>query len=41
MVSQAEFWDKRSKAWKKSKVGAWAKANSVKMKKIFGAKVFQ
>ena len=37
----SEFWNKNSKEWKKSKIGAWAKANSERMKEIYGQDAFQ
>ena len=36
-----EFWTKKQKKWKTSKIGSWAKKNSQKMKKIFGNNTFE
>ena len=37
----SDFWDRKASQWKSSKMGAWAKANSVKMKRIYGAESFE
>ena len=39
--SVSEFWDAKKHAWKTTKAGVWAKASSVKMKRIFGSDSFK
>ena len=36
----SDFWDKKKRTWKSTNAGVWAKASSVKMKRIFGTDTF-
>ena len=36
----SDFWDRKKSQWKTSKMGAWAKSNSVKMKRVYETEAF-
>ena len=37
----SDFRDRKTSQWKTSKMGAWAKSNSIKMKRIYGTESFE
>ena len=40
LFSASEFWNKKTKLWKTTKMGTWAKANSNRVKRVLGAEFF-